>query len=52
MSASGLVLGLVNIAIVVAIFLLVGALVVWFCSWIAGQRVPDMVQKLLYQAAE
>jgi hypothetical protein len=45
MSLAGIVLGLINIAIVVAIFLLVGAIILWFCNWI-GFPVPDPVQKL------
>jgi hypothetical protein len=40
----GLVLGVINIAIVVAIFLLVGLLVMWFASWM-GFAVPPLVQK-------
>lgn len=45
MSLSGLILGLINVAIVVAILLLVGAVIVWFCSWLSF-AVPDMVRKL------
>ena len=45
MSLSGLVLGVINVAIVIAILLLVGAIILWFCSWI-GFSVPDMVRKL------
>jgi hypothetical protein len=45
MSLSGLILGLINVAIVIAILLLVGACILWFCSWI-GFAVPDMVRKL------
>jgi MFS superfamily sulfate permease-like transporter len=45
MSLSGLLLGLVNIAIVVAILLLIGAVILWFCSWL-GFGVPANVQKL------
>lgn len=44
MSLSGIVLGLINAAIVVAILLLVGAIVLWFCSWM-GIAVPGNVQK-------
>lgn len=44
MSLSGLVLGVINIAIVVAVLLLVGAIIVWFASKI-GWDVPDMVRK-------
>lgn len=45
MSLSGLILGVINIAIVIAVLLLVGAIILWFCSWI-GFAVPDMVRKL------
>lgn len=41
---SGIVLGLINIAIVVAILLLVGAIILWFCGWM-GIAVPGNVQK-------
>jgi len=45
MSLSGIILGIINIAIVVAILLLVGAIIVWFLSWL-GFPVPATVQKL------
>lgn len=45
MSFSGLILGVINVAIVVAIFLLIGAIIVWFCSWMQV-NVPEMVRKL------
>lgn len=44
MSLSGLVLGVINIAIVIAILLLVGAIILWFCNWM-NFPVPDMVRK-------
>lgn len=44
MSLSGLILGIINIAIVVAILLLVGAVILWFMSWM-GIGVPGNVQK-------
>lgn len=44
MSISGIVLGLINAAIVVAILLLVGAIILWFCSWMQI-AVPPYVQK-------
>jgi hypothetical protein len=44
MSLSGLVLGLINIAIIIAILLLVGAIILWFLSWM-GMSVPGNVQK-------
>ncbi len=42
---SGLILGVINIAVVVAALLLVGAIVVWFASW-ASFAIPAQVQKL------
>jgi len=45
MSLSGLVLGIINIAIVVVILLLVGAIILWFLGWLSFP-VPPMVQKL------
>jgi hypothetical protein len=44
MTLQGLLLGIINIAIVVAIFLLVGAIIMWFCSWMSI-AVPANVQK-------
>jgi hypothetical protein len=45
MSLSGLLLGVINIFIVVAILLLVGALVEWFLGWM-GIAMSAMVRKL------
>jgi hypothetical protein len=45
MSLSGLLLGVINIAIVVVVLLLVGAIAMWFLSYL-GWSPPDMVQKL------
>jgi membrane-associated HD superfamily phosphohydrolase len=44
MSLSGTILGLVNIAITVGLFILVGVIIMWFCSW-AKIDVPANVQK-------
>lgn len=44
MALSGLLLGIINIAIVIAILLLVGAIILWFCSWMS-LSVPAAVQK-------
>ena len=44
MSLAGILLGLINIAIVVAVLLLVGAVILWFMSWM-GLAVPATVQK-------
>jgi len=45
MSISGIILSVINIAIVVAMLLLVGAIILWFCQWF-GMAVPATVQKL------
>ena len=44
MNLAGILLGIINIAIVVAILLLVGAVILWFMSWM-GLAVPPNVQK-------
>jgi Co/Zn/Cd efflux system component len=44
MNIAGILLGIINIAIVVAILLLVGAVILWFMSWM-GLAVPPNVQK-------
>jgi len=44
MSLPGILLGIINIAIVIAILLLVGAIILWFMSWM-GLAVPPNVQK-------
>jgi len=44
MSLPAILLGIINIAIVVAILLLVGAIILWFCGWM-GLAVPPNVQK-------
>ena len=45
MSLSGIILGIINIAIVIAVLLLVGAVIVWFCSWMK-LTVPENVQRI------
>jgi MFS superfamily sulfate permease-like transporter len=45
MSLSGILLGIINIAIVVAILLLIGAVILWFCSWMS-LAVPANIQKI------
>ena len=42
---SGIILGIINIAIVIAILLLIGAIIMWFGSWL-GFTVPELVQRL------
>jgi hypothetical protein len=42
---SGIIMGIINTAIVVALLLLIGAIIVWFCGWM-GLAIPDMVQKI------
>jgi len=44
MSLAAILLGIINIAIVVAILLLVGAIILWFCNWF-DLAVPANVQK-------
>jgi len=44
MSLSGILLGLINAGIVVAILLLVGAVIMWFCNWMS-MTIPANVQK-------
>ena len=44
MSLTGLLLGVINIAIVIAILLLIGAIILWFCNWMS-MAVPANVQK-------
>ena len=45
MSLSGLLLGIINIAIVVVILLLIGAIIEWFLTWM-GVAVSALVRKL------
>jgi hypothetical protein len=45
MSLSGLLLGVINIAIVVVVLLLIGALIEWFLTWM-NIAVSAMVRKL------
>jgi uncharacterized RDD family membrane protein YckC len=44
MALPAILLGIINIAIVVAILLLIGAVILWFCSWM-NLNVPANVQK-------
>ena len=44
MNLAGILLGIINIAIVIGILLLVGAIILWFMSWM-GLAVPATVQK-------
>lgn len=44
MSLSGLILGVIDIAIVMAVFLLVGAIIEWFCTWMEFP-IPMMVKR-------
>jgi len=45
LSIGGVLLGLVNIAIVVVLLLIVGAVAVWLFGWL-GLAIPGNVQKL------
>ena len=44
MSLVGILLGLINVAIVMAILLLIGAVIVWGASWM-NVTIPATVQK-------
>ena len=46
MSLSAILLGIINIAIVVAILLLVGAVILWFCSWMNLARACECAEGL------
>jgi len=46
MSLSGIILGLINVAIIVALFLLVGAVIKWFVKWLFSSDIPTEVEKL------
>ena len=46
MSPGGLILGLINIAIVVVVWLFLGAIVYAFCKWMGWALIDDRVQKL------
>ena len=45
MSLGGLLLGLINIAFVVAVFVLIGLLILAFCNW-AKFPIDDRLQKV------
>ena len=45
MSLAGALLGLINIAIYVAILVLIGLVVVWFASWM-GFAIPENIQRI------
>lgn len=44
MSLGGILLGVINVAIVIAILVLIGLIIVWFMSWL-GFPVPETVQR-------
>ena len=45
MSLSGVLLGLINIAIYIAIFVLIGLIVVWFAGWL-NFAIPENIQRV------
>lgn len=45
MSLSGIILGVINIALYVAILVLIGLIIVWFASWI-GFAIPENIQRI------
>lgn len=46
MSLSGILLGIINIFIVAAVLLLVGAVVKWLLNWIFNMAVPTEIERL------
>jgi hypothetical protein len=44
-SLGGILLGIINIAIAVAILILIGLVIVWFMSWL-NFPIPDRIQKV------
>jgi hypothetical protein len=38
MSLAGILLGVINIAIVIGALMLIGAIILWFCSWMSRCR--------------
>ena len=46
MSIGSILLGLINIAIVVVLLLLVGAVAVWLLQWIGKISIPQNMQQL------
>lgn len=44
-SISAIILGIINVAIVAAVLVLIGLIVVWFMSWL-GFPIPDQIQKV------
>lgn len=45
MNLAGLLLGIINIAIAVAILVIIGLIIVWFASWL-GFAVPEQIKKV------
>jgi hypothetical protein len=45
MSLTGLLLGLINIAIYIAILVLVGLIIVWFAGWL-NFAIPENIQRV------
>lgn len=46
MSLPGVILGLINIALVVVILCIVGLIIVWFLKWFLSVDVPEQIKKL------
>jgi len=45
MSLSGAVLGIINIAIYIAILVLIGLIIVWFAGWLSF-NIPENIQRV------
>jgi MFS superfamily sulfate permease-like transporter len=45
MSLTGVLLGIISIAVYIAILVLIGLVIVWFASWL-GFAIPPQIQKV------
>lgn len=43
---SAILLGLINVAINVALLILLGLIIVWVFAWLAGTTIPQNIQKV------
>jgi hypothetical protein len=46
MSFSGIILGVISVAILAAVLLLIGYIIVWFLQWLFQVSVPENVQRM------
>jgi len=45
-TAAQILLGLINIAIVIALLLMIGAIFEWLLHWLAGIVIPQTIRKI------